>query len=81
MPVLTDFAGLLGWCTLINTVILCLATFALTVMRSTVLSVHRKMFAVEEKDLMRLYVQYLGNYKILILVFNLVPYLAIRLAG
>jgi hypothetical protein len=50
----------------------------LTVMRSWVVSFHSKMSGVDEADLPKIYFEYLGNFKILIFVFNLVPYLALR---
>ena len=43
-------------------------------------AVHQKWFGLSELDLQREYFRYLANYKILTLVFNLVPYLALRLA-
>jgi hypothetical protein len=81
MPLFTDLTGFLGWCTVINLVFLGVATFALTAMRGTILSIHRKMFGIAEEDLLLLYMKYLANYKIVVLVFNLVPYLALRITG
>jgi hypothetical protein len=37
------------------------------------------MFDLAEADLSRAYFQYLAQYKILIFVFNLMPYLALRI--
>jgi hypothetical protein len=37
------------------------------------------MFGLGEADLSRAYFQYLAHYKIAILVFNLIPYVAVRL--
>jgi hypothetical protein len=81
MSVFTDLTAFLGWCTLINLAFLGIATLALTVMRGAILSIHRRMFGIAEKDLLLLYMQYLANYKIVVLVFNLVPYLALRISG
>ena len=81
MSVFTDLTAFLGWCTLINLAFLGIATLALTAMRGTILSIHRRMFGIAEKDLLLLYMQYLANYKIVVLVFNLVPYLALRISG
>ena len=69
----------LGWCSVINISILVLSTIMLTVMRGWVVSFHAKTSGVDEADLPKIYFEYLGNYKILIFVFNLVPYLALRI--
>jgi hypothetical protein len=37
------------------------------------------MFGLEDADLSRAYFQYLAQYKILVFVFNLMPYLALRI--
>jgi len=37
------------------------------------------MFSLPEEDLSRAYFQYLAQYKIVVVVFNFVPYLALRI--
>ena len=37
------------------------------------------MFGVDEADLPGIYFRYIAQYKILIFVFNLMPYLALRI--
>ena len=69
----------LGWCSVINISILVFSTSMLTVMRGWVVSFHARMSGVDEAELPKIYIEYLGNYKILIFVFNIVPYLALRL--
>ena len=69
----------LGWCTVINTGLLLLSTTMLMAMRGWLVMVHARMTGVSEADLPRLYLEYLGNYKILIIVFNLVPYAALKI--
>ncbi len=39
------------------------------------------MFGLDEKDLNRAYFQYLAQFKILIIVFNVTPYIALKLMG
>ena len=72
---------LLGWSTVINIAVLMFASLALIVARGMMVSIHGKMFGLDEKDLSLAYFNYLANYKILIFVFNLVPYIALRLMG
>ena len=76
IEVTTEF---LGWCTVINISLLVLSTIMLTFMRSWIVSFHARMSGVDEADLPKIYFEYLGNYKILIFVFNIVPYFALRL--
>lgn len=76
MNTLTEF---LGWCSIINISILFLSTVALAVARKPVSSIHSKMFGVSESDLPSTYMQYLGNYKILIIVLNIAPYIALKI--
>lgn len=77
----TELANLLGWCTLLNIGLLMLAFAALTVARKPILAIHNRLTGLEPAELSRAYFNYLANYKILIFVFNLVPYLALRIMG
>ena len=69
----------LGWSTLINVGILIFASVSLMLMRDKMASLHGKMFGLDNQDLFRAYFQYLAQYKIAIFIFNLVPYLALRI--
>ena len=69
----------LGWCSVLNIGLLLLSATVLMTMRGLVVKIHAKMTGVSEADLPRLYLEYLGNYKILIIIFNLVPYFALRI--
>ena len=76
METLTAF---FGWCTAINFGMLLVASIMLAFMRSGMSTIHGKMFELSEGDLSRAYFQYLAQYKIAIFVFNLVPYVALRI--
>lgn len=76
LQTLTTF---LGWCTVINFVFLIVASLVLIAMPGLVTKVHSSMFGLDENVLRRDYVNYLANYKILIIVLNLVPYAALRI--
>ena len=78
MHTLTEF---LGWCSVINISLLFLSTIVLVVARKPVSAIHSKLFGVSGHELPSLYMQYLGNYKIAILMLNLVPYIALKLAA
>jgi len=71
----------LAWCTLINFGILIFSAIALMLMRDWVIKIHSGWYGVPEADLPGIYFRYLATYKIAILVFNLVPYLALRIVA
>jgi len=70
---------LLGWACVINIAILMFSTLMLIVMRGFVTKIHSKLFGLDEKDLGRAYFQYLGQYKIAIIVLNISPYIALKI--
>ncbi|QDV47646.1 hypothetical protein Enr13x_75570 [Stieleria neptunia] len=70
----------LGWCTLMNLGMLTVTTLLLVVWGEAIGRLHQRWFRLEKRELQREYFRYLANYKLLLLVFNLVPYLALRLA-
>lgn len=74
--VLTEF---LGWCTVINFALLALAAVGLMTMRSLVVPIHARMFRINADDISKYYFQYLAQYKMLAVVFNLVPYVALKI--
>jgi len=69
----------LGWCTAINLGLLFVASIFLAVMRGPISRIHSKFFGLNEPDLLRAYFQYLAQYKIAIIVLNLVPYIALKI--
>ena len=79
MNSLDTITQFLGWCTVINMGILVLIAVMLMTMQATAVRMHSRMFGVSEKDLPRIFYQYMANYKILIVVLNFVPYLALKL--
>ncbi len=81
MESLDSLTRFLGWCSVINLGILIFASLAVTLMRGQLLSIHGKMFGLGEADLSRAYFQYLAQYKIAIFVFNLVPYIALKIVA
>lgn len=68
-----------GWCSVINLILLAVSALALSVFQSTLLQLHSQIFSLPVERLRPIYLRVLGQYKILILVFNLVPYFALRL--
>jgi hypothetical protein len=68
-----------GWCSVINVSILLLTTVTLTLGREWIINIHHQMAGVKKAALPALYFQYLGQYKIFVIIFNIVPYLALRI--
>lgn len=57
------------------------STVMLLLIKGFAIKMHSKMFDIEEKDLNRMYFDYLGRFKILVIVFNLTPYIALKIVG
>lgn len=76
MEALTTF---FGWCTALNLGLLIVASVSLVAMGGSMSKIHSKMFRLSDEDLSRTYFQYLAQYKIGIFVFNLVPYIALKM--
>ena len=74
-----EIAVLLGWCTVVNIGILMLTVVMLTLFRKPVQSLHTKMTGLSADDLNQAYFQYMGQFKIFCIIFNLTPYLVIRI--
>lgn len=76
---LTLITAFIGWCLVINTALLLFSTVAITVMQNAICRVHGKMFSIDVKELPKYYFTYLANFKLLVLIFNLTPYIALKL--
>ncbi len=69
----------LGWCTVINFGLMAFGLVKLLLIRDWASGVHTKMFGLDEASVRGAYFQYFVNYKIAVLVFNLGPYIALRI--
>ena len=74
MITLSQLTELLGWASIINIAFLTLTTLSIILMREKISSIHSKMFGINKEDVSKIYVNYLANYKILLLVFCVAPY-------
>ena len=79
MMTVETLTELLGWASVINIAILIFSTLMLIVTRGSITKTHSKLFGIDEKDLGRAYFQYLGQYKIAIIVLNIAPYVALKI--
>ena len=76
---LAQLAEFFGWCTVINLILMIVSFLMVTFARDRIVKLHAKMFGMNESEVSGAHFQYLGNYKIAILVLNLVPYVALKM--
>lgn len=69
-----------GWMTVLNIAVLLFSTLMILIMQDWIAGIHGRMFQMEPADIKKAYFRYLANYKILIIVFCLMPWLALHLA-
>ena len=75
------FRKFFGWCTVINFGIFMFTAIAILLMRDWMSGLHGSMFGMDQEEVLESYFAYLANFKIVIIVFNLVPYLSLRMMG
>ena len=76
---LVELTTFLGWATIINSGILLLVALILILPRGFVAGIHGSMFSLSDTDLDKAYFQYLGQFKIAIIVLNLTPWIALKI--
>ena len=76
---INEITTFLGWCTVLNMGILAFAAIFLCLFKGFAINVHSKLTGVSAAELPTLYFSYIANYKIGVLLFNLVPYIALKL--
>ncbi len=68
-----------GWCTVINFALLTFTSLLLFTLQEPIASLHSKLTGIAADKLLPMYFNYLGHYKILIIVFNFVPYITLKI--
>ena len=64
--------------TVINFLILLISTVGVVALTQEMKVIHSRMFHVPSDELSQIYLEYLAWYKLLWLIFNLVPYISLR---
>ncbi len=64
----------LGWCSIINIGLLMFTAIFIIFAVDMISKIHSKLFNLDKSSLPRLYFKWMAYYKILIIVFNIVPY-------
>ena len=76
MEQLTEF---LGWCTVINLVLLAFTGLCLMTLKNWMAKIHSGVFGIKPEEARNLYFQSLVVYKVAFLMFNFVPYVALKM--
>jgi hypothetical protein len=66
-----------GWATLINVGFLYFSAFMVILLKKHVKPIHMKMFALSDQEIEKQYFMFLAYYKMLVIGFFLVPYIAL----
>lgn len=75
---LTEF---FKWLTIINVGLFMINAVLIILMRKLVCKMHGKMFGITGENIAIILYSWLGLYKIMILIFSIVPYVALILMG
>ncbi|KFZ37886.1 hypothetical protein HR45_08560 [Shewanella mangrovi] len=73
---LTQLVDFFQWMTLINVGLLMFSALMVSSFKSLIFRFHGQMFGLAPEQISLVLYGFLGTYKLLIFVFNLVPYLA-----
>ena len=78
---MTEVTAIFGWMLVINLVIYTWSALWIIFARDFVTRMQARIMGVPEEEWPRLYTHYLSHYKLMLIVFNLAPYLALRIVG
>jgi len=74
-----EATAFLGWCTVVNLGIYLFTALALMGFREPIKKIHSKVSGVPSEKLDELYFNYLGSFKMAIIILNIAPYAALNL--
>lgn len=78
---MATLTSVFGWMTLLNLGYLIVASICLTLCRTWVSGVHARLTGVPEGQLAGHYFTFLANFKVAVIILNLMPYLALRIVA
>ena len=76
---LEQMTELFKWMTFINIGIFLISIVGIISMKKVMSKVHGKLFGINEEKISQVQYGWLGIYKIFVLVFNVVPFIALSL--
>ncbi len=68
-----------GWCAVINISLLAVMAISLSVAGDWVAGIHASLYSVPRERLPEIYFRYLAHFKLVVLIFNITPYVALKL--
>ncbi len=69
--------GFFLWCTIINLILFILSFLSITFLGKWIYRIHGKWYGIREENFSVIFYTFMLYYKIAILFFNFVPYLAL----
>jgi len=69
------------WCTILNLTLLSLSSLICLCAADWAYRIHSKLFSISKETFNMAIYSFLGLYKVLIFVFNLIPYIALLIIG
>ncbi len=75
---LTEF---LGWTSVLVIGYLVLAALIVVLFKSMIVSLHSKLFNIEKTVIELKYFEFLSNFKVVAMIFVVLPYLALKIMG
>ena len=69
------------WCTILNVALLLLSSLICLCAGDWVYQIHSKLFSISRETFNVAIYSYIGLYKILIIVFIIIPYIALLIIG
>lgn len=76
---LEQITDLFKWMTIINIGLLLFSTLLIMLVKNIMCRMHAKLFGVKEDQVAIVAYSYIGIFKLLIIVFNVVPYISLLL--
>ncbi len=76
---LEHLTDLFKWMTIINIGLLVLSSVLVIVLKNIMCKMHAKLFGIDDEKVAIVAYGYLGIFKILVIVFNIVPYISLLL--
>ena len=76
--IIADLTQFFGWASVISIAVLCVMFMMLTVFKQGILEIHSQLFDLSEADLNLIYLKYFAQYKLLMFILFIVPYLALK---
>ena len=76
---ISNLTTFFGWCSVINIIFLIFCTIMMTIFRKPVGAIHSKLSGLGLDELDAVYFNFLANYKLVTMIFSVVPYLALKI--